>query len=233
MISNRNEDFRAVVAQAIKDACIEDLKEVRRQFGMKTFSSRHSLSRDIMNTHISRRLDSNRFCIETFNRGAHEFIVIYDKSEKTLYSIMKYKTFKGLEKSKKKANVHYLEALGSFNNNNLAEKYQIKFFKDEYRKSQIEDLLFKIVSKEVIDQVEVHKLITFDIKNNELASISVFQLNSELDIINEESWNDYIQVDYDYIGATGLNTEINQENYVLEEDIILGIKGTDIEIKVK
>lgn len=233
MILNRYEDFRTIIAQAIKEACIEDLKEVRRQFGMKTFSCRHSLSRDIMNTHISRRLDSNRFSVETFNRGAHEFIVIYDKNEKTLYSIMKYKTFKGLEKSKKKANVHYLEALGFFNNYNIAEKSQIKFFEDEYRERQIEDLLFKIVRKEVIDEVEVHKLITFDIKNNELASISVFQLNSELDIINEESWNDYITVDYDNIGATGLNTDITQENYALEEEILLGIKGTDIEIKVK
>lgn len=233
MISNRNEDFRTIVAQAIKDSCIEDLKEVRSQFGMKTFSCRHSLSRDIMNTHISRRLDPNRFSVEIFNRGAHEFIVIYDKIEKTLYSIMKYKTFKGLEKSKKKTNVHYLEALGFFNNDKIAEKYQIKFFEDEYRKSQIEDLLFKIVSKEVIEEVKVHKLITFDIKNNELASISVFQLNSELDIINEESWNDYITVDYDDIGTIGLNTDITQEDYALEEYILLGIKGTDIEIKVK
>ena len=233
MISNKNEDFRVIIAQAIKDACTEDLKEVKSHFGLKTFSSRHSLSRDIMNTHISRRLDSNRFSVETFNRGAHQFITIYDNNEKTLYSIMKHKTFKGLEKSNKKANVHYLEALGFMNNDNIVEKSQIKFFEYEYRQSQIEDLLFKIVSKEVIDEVKVHKLITFDINNNELSSISVFQLNSELDIINEESWNDYIAIDYDDIGTRYLNIDINEDEYAIEEEISLGIKGTEIEIKVK
>ena len=79
----------------------------------------------------------------------------------------------------------------------------------------------------------MHKLITFDINNNELSSISVFQLNSELDIINEESWNDYIAIDYDDIGTRYLNIDINEDEYAIEEEISLGIKGTEIEIKVK
>ena len=146
---------------------------------------------------------------------------------------MKMKTFKGLEKSKKKKNVHYLESLGLLNNNIIPKESQIEFFEDEYRQSLMKELLVKIVSKEVVDEVEVHKLITFDIKNNELTSISVFKLNSQLDIIDEESWNEYIGVSYDDIGTRELNMDTIKEDYALEEEIPLGIKGTDIQIKVK
>ncbi|MBC6695802.1 hypothetical protein H9L25_03325 [Terrisporobacter mayombei] len=230
---NRNEDFRSIIAQAIKDAYTEDIRELKDNYELKTFSSRHALAKDLLNTYVFKRLEKNRFIIEKFNRGAHEFISIYDKKEKSLYSLMKMKTFKGLEKSKKKKNVHYLESLGLLNNNTIPKESQIEFFEDKYRQNLMEELLLKIVSKEVVDEVEVHKLITFDIKNNDLTSISVFQLNSQLDIIDEESWNEYIGVDYDDIGTRESNMDTTKEGYALEEEIPLGIKGTDIQIKVK
>lgn len=225
--------FKEVVLQGILDGYTDDLELIKSEHNLETFSSKYPLARDLANGNIINSLDRDRYIFPRFKRGPHEFILIYDKKEKILYSIMQEKTFKSLKRSPNGNKIHYLEALGLINNDRNPLESQVMFFEDEYRMNNTRELLDKMVNSEILDEVEVHNLISFNIKDDEMKSVRSIQLNSNLDIIDDESWNDYIPVKFDNIGISDLDIETIDDEYVDEMGIEISIKGTDIQKIVK
>lgn len=233
MVLMENRKFKEIVLQGILDGYTDDLKLIKSEYSLETFSSRYPLARDLANSNIINSLDRDRYRFPKFKRGAHEFILIYDKKEKILYSTMQEKTFKTLKRSPNGNKIHYLEALGLINYDRNPLESQVMFFEDEYRMNNTKELLDKIVASDILDEVKVHNLISFNIKNNEMKSVRSIQLNSNLDIIAYESWNDYITVKFDDIGISNLDIEAIDYECVDEMDIEISIKGTNIQSVVK
>lgn len=225
--------FKEVILQGILDGYTDDLELIKSEHNLETFSSKYPLARDLANSNIINSLDRDRYVFPKFKRGAHEFILIYDKKEKILYSTMQEKTFKTLKISPNGNKIHYLEALGLINYDRNPLESQVMFFEDEYRMNNTKELLDKMVNRDILDEVKVHNLISFNIKNNEMKSARSIQLNSNLDIIQDESWNDYIPVKFDYIGISNLNIEAIDGEYIDEMEIEISIKGTEIQKVVK
>lgn len=66
-----------------------------------------------------------------------------------------------------------------------------------------------------------------------MKSVKSIQLNSNLDIISDESWNDYIPVKYEDIGLSNIELDEDDDEYADEIGIEISIKGTDIQKVVK
>lgn len=228
-----NRRFREVVLQGILDGYTDDLELIKLEHNLETFSSKYPLARDLANSNIINSLDRDRYVFPRFKRGAHEFILIYDKKEKVIYSIMKEKTFKTLKISPNGNKIHYLEALGLINYERTPLTSQLMLFDDEHRMNNTKELLEKLLSSEILEEAKVHNLIIFDIKNNEMKSVKSIQLNSNLDIISYESWNDYIPVKYEDIGLSNIELDEDDDEYADEIGIEISIKGTDIQKVVK
>ena len=146
---------------------------------------------------------------------------------------MKEKTFKTLKISPNGNKIHYLEALGLINYERTPLTSQLMLFDDEHRMNNTKELLEKLLSSEILEEAKVHNLIIFDIKNNEMKSVKSIQLNSNLDIISDESWNDYIPVKYEDIGLSNIELDEDDDEYADEIGIEISIKGTDIQKVVK
>ena len=232
-----NIKFKTVVLQGIIDGYTEDLNSVRQNYDLETFSSKYTLARDLANSNIKKSLDNSRYEFPKFKRGAHEFILIYDKYDKVLYSIMKEETFNGLRKSQNGKKIHYLEALGIINYGKMPVQSQATFigYEDECRIKNAEQLLGKMLSDDILEEVEVHNLICFNIKNSEMKSARSIQLDLNLDIVGIESWNDCIPVGYDKnnIGVSDIDLDIIDDECAEEIPIEISIKGTDIQKSVK
>ena len=66
---NRNGDFRSIIAQAIKDAYTEDIRELKYNYELKTFSSRHALAKDLLKSLIEEHM--NLFLYMTRKKKAY------------------------------------------------------------------------------------------------------------------------------------------------------------------
>ncbi|MDG6893032.1 DUF5986 family protein [Clostridium perfringens] len=188
---------------------------------------------DMINSEFKEALDKSIFDTVICKRGIWEFLLIYDKLNNTLYTLMKDKRFEDLVKTVKSDKVHYLEALTTVNISLCNEEREQMTFLENLTKEK-EEKIEKTVEelfKDIDGNIDRHILIRFTDKDFELYSISASIVTPALDVLMKEDWAEYIQPKY--------TLEINDNDLLCdEEDIDLSLKeiSNDIiinEIKIK
>ncbi|MDK2919605.1 MAG: hypothetical protein PWQ37_2338 [Candidatus Petromonas sp.] len=120
--------------------------------------------------------------------------------------------------------VHYIDALALINKdlNELSKNsnIQLSFFDDyELREKEIEVLLHNEILKNIDNEVNRLVVISFSVNRLEITSVIAYILTTELEIVYEENWNEFISIDYDNISDNEL-FDINED----DDDIEIGIR---------
>lgn len=228
--------YKALIVNAIQESLKRYYIQYKSEYKTKTNNGRHTITWDFINSGIDLELPKDRFEIIDCKRGIWELILIYDKQTKWLFSLMKDKRFSQLRKQVRKNKVHYLEALGSINNElNTYLDQQITLFElqSDERLENIENTVSSMLSM-LKNEVIRYCLISFTNSYEEITSISASIFNYNLSIQYEESWNDYVSVDFNTIIDIVADSKDNNDEEL--EDIELPLKvniNEDIELPHK
>lgn len=181
-----------------------------------TNNRQHMAKWDFINTSVTNSLLTNdRYLVVPLDRGLFELVMVYDKLNKILYTIMKEQNFNKLISRNSISKAHYMDAMLDANLRYQENPNQISFFDDdalfsEKAESQIQTLAHDI--KVMLDTDEILKYITIvvDFTGYTLTKVDAVFCSKWLEVIESDSWNDYIITEYDEpedIGDIHHNTE--------------------------
>lgn len=193
---------KSIIANAIADSFGSDVNEAVN-IRLKTFISRPFLSWDLLNTKIINSLDHEKFECHISKRGYWKLLLICDVQTGTIFSIMKDDRLTEIRNKNRKV-PHYIDILASINSELKAQNKQIafnNFGRNKFDKSLLSEYLDKLVNG-LSHQITTHAIITFSLHSGELTLINASILDSALDIVYEEPWNQYIIRDYSHLLAS-------------------------------
>lgn len=132
-------------------------------------------------------------------------VVAFDNETSFLFTFMREERYKKLHNTlNKRTRHHYLDALvKNFNGQLSAPNSQMSFFtEDIFSKDTFsdEDKMSETVEKITLDLniestcIQNHVLVLFNSSNFSLSSVRAIIVDSHLDIVYEQSWNEYISV---------------------------------------
>lgn len=128
-------------------------------------------------------------------RGCWNMVMGYDIKERTLISFMREERFSELKKEINSG--HYLYAMSGVLNVGLNEEEQISFFCDEDKKKRSEKTTNDILEQFKIDKESIDKyaVVLIREKNFEVFNVRMCIADSNLDITEQENWNEFINYD--------------------------------------
>jgi hypothetical protein len=125
-------------------------------------------------------------------RGIWPFILIYDRSTKTLFTLLSKKRFLEIQKSWQGKTYHYLDILVCGYNGDLdGEQLALEMpdmDSEKYEPGELRAELLKLVP-EYVDEIDRNVLICFDRQGDVVLSINAYLLASpNLSIAAQEEW---------------------------------------------
>lgn len=181
---------------------------------------------DMINSECKDALLGNKYDIVVCKRGVWQLILMYDKVNKTLYTLMKEKRFDELCKLVRRDKVHYLEAIATVNKWLVKEDVEQLSLFDDFNKVKTEkiDKTLEYLLKNIDGEVKKHVLLTFTEKKLELYSMVALIVTPTLRVLHRENWSEYIEPKYI---LDNISESVSNED---EEEIALGLKVTKEEI---
>ncbi|MCY7898103.1 DUF5986 family protein [Bacillus rugosus] len=221
-----SDDYKTLIIKSVADAFSKDIRAFKEEFDLETYNGLNFLKWDFTNTNIIRSLPSGEFQCLKARRGPWKFVLIFDKNSGNLYTLMRQDRFSEIQEKTNREKVHYLDALASLN-------YFVKSDRESYRQINLFDLdgqLWKEEAAKILSElienldgeVKCYTLLTFCNDKSEITDFTALILTPSLGIAYEESWNDYIPVEYD------LDVKENETQYDNEdEDIELLLRDVE------
>lgn len=186
------------IVKCISEAIGDDVKAClqKEYINDRKSNAKKLLKWDFINRNFTSNLLGDELTAEYAKRGAWYLVPLFAKETGTLFTVMREERFKELQrKQKKRRKAHYIDALTKSFNFDLDENEQLSLFEEE----QFEEKEVKKIVKEILGdfQVEcsvIHRYATilFEEYNSEIISIRCCVLDSSLQVIDEDSWSEYI-----------------------------------------
>lgn len=194
--------FIEIVSSSISNAIGDDIKGDIKSQGLITHNSTPTRIWDHLNTNLCKNFNGMDIIAHKTKRGSWELVPVFEKETGFLYVLMRENRFKILKKeSSKRKKAHYTEALAKTLNKDLQAKYyQLALGEDNDGKFNDADYVRGIVQKIFEDLnipnniVKRHALILFNDVNGMLSSLRCCIIDSNLNIVEDEIWNEYIKV---------------------------------------
>ncbi len=189
------------MTRVIEGAVGDDIKRDVRENQLVTQNSTPARIWDHLNTSIAKNAEKNGCLYSLTKRGPWNMIIIYDNESKYVITIMREERLKEIRKgSKKRKSLHYLQAFTQCYNRDLyADGKQQSMFEEETALNDVYKDAENIVQKmiESINSTKNHAiarhvLVLFSSMNYQLTNIRAVMIDTDLDIVCEESWNKYI-----------------------------------------
>ncbi|MGE5630241.1 MAG: DUF5986 family protein [Caulobacteraceae bacterium] len=192
------DNFISIITKCLCDAVGDDIREDIKSRRLITQNSTPSRIWDLINTNICERFARSDVIANPTKRGAWEFVPVFERSTGTIYSLMREQRFASLKKElPKRRNAHYIDAfVRSLNSDLLAPQGQISLFTVSFcNEDYIKEIVQKVINDLSIpnELVERHAIILFQSFNNELSSLRCCIVDSNLDIVSEANWSNYIK----------------------------------------
>ena len=192
--------------------------EMQKEHPTRTHNARGHLLWDFIFTELDKNFMQVGYQVNTIKRGLWHALYIYDENSKYLYTFMRYKNFTNLQNKKPENTLsHYVNILSKLNDN-LKETYQpvyeqMSFFKelplDEDTDNELKKLLEEMTSK-IIGEIERYAIVVVDQQKGKVQDIQCIIPTFNLDTMYSESWNEFINVHYEY--ETSVIEPVAQEN---------------------
>ena len=222
-----DEKTKRKFATAINYGLGADLDIPQWELELKTHNYKSGLRWDLINTSLMRDFDCDSVLFSIQKRGFFEFILMLHKPTNILFSFMKEDRLKEIIKSKPGETPHYYNALTMLNNDLKAQIEQLQIipvqkfsFKDKQLSEMLNNLCHDLLEKKETLTCR-HVIITFSSINKSLGSLKATILNSNFEIVDEESWNEFIPVVYEHDAEI---IEIEDESEEEQEEISPEIK---------
>lgn len=190
--------FITIIAKCLVDAVGDDIKEDIQ--GLVTQNGTAARIWDFINTNICKNFIKSDVIANPTKRGGWGLVPAFDRSTGTMYSLMREQRFLEVKKQRpKRRKATYLDALvGSLNAELTAPQHQTLLFPSlsyKFNDIQIQEIVQKIIFDLGIpnELVKRHALILFQSSNYELISLRCCIVDSNLDIVAEANWNNYIK----------------------------------------
>lgn len=241
---------KLAIIESIANAIDKDLIDFKSENKLVTYNSIHMLKWDFTNTNLVNKFENTEFTCHVAKRGAWRFILLCDKVNKVLYTLMRRDRFEQIQSNERTEKVHYIESLVLPNKNlSVPDQFKRSFQGDlfdlngEGREEKLQEVFNDLTQN--LGPIEKYVLITFESDKNMLTSVSALLLTSKLEIAYEEDWSDLIPASYDSDEGTNDSQETYddgfeeielplRDNSVSEEDEVEPfIRGNDGEIKGK
>lgn len=219
-----SEEYKISIVKAVQEGLKQYSANYKKEFNTITNNGQHSVIWDFINTEVIKEMPSSKFEVIVAKRGLWELILIFDKETNHLYSLMKEKRLRQLQHRIRKDTIHYIDALVKNNAdlNELASEQTNMFeYIDEDRNEHIDKTLCEMLHA-IKEKVERYILVTFSDSNYEVLSISADIVAENLDIVYSESWEQYIQAEFDMVISSLKDSYDNDDE--VTEDIPLSLK---------
>jgi len=195
-----SDTFINIIAKCLVDAVGDDIKEDIETHEFVTQNGTAARVWDYLNRNICKRFDRSDIIARPTKRGPWGLVPVFDRRSGTIYSLMREQRFSELKKQRpKRRNANYIDALvGSLNSDLIAPQHQPSLFPslpNKFEDKQIREIVQKIISDLGIpnELVKRHALILFQSSSYELLSLRCCITNSNLNIVEEADWNNYIK----------------------------------------
>ncbi len=190
------------LSDSISSAVGDDIGGDIKSHGLITQNSTPTRIWDFLNTNLCKKFIEFDIVAHPTKRGPWGLVPIFERKTGFLYILMRESRLKTLkEESSKRKNAHYAEALAkSLNGDLVARQYQIPLLEINNEKFENEEYIRKIVQKIFEDLgvpgnvVKRHALVLFNDVNGVLLSLRCCIVDSNLHIVEEANWNEYIKV---------------------------------------
>ncbi|WP_018703818.1 DUF5986 family protein [Anaeromusa acidaminophila] len=205
--------FISVITKCVSDAVGDDIKGDIKSHGLVTQNSTPTRIWDLLNTNICKNFNQIDIIANPTKRGPWEMVPIFERNTGIVYSLMREQRFELLKKEfPKRRNAHYIDAFArSLNADLCAAKNQLLLFPLCEKKFNNEEFIQEIIEKIFRDLgvpnelVRHHALILFSSFNNELASLRCCVVDSNLGIVDEVDWSNYIKASESIIAGKALD----------------------------
>ncbi len=207
---------KKMLVNAIQNGLLDSKRE-RESNQTITNNRKHMSKWDFVNTNVSKTLEYNeRFCIIPLDRGLFEPIMIFDRKTKNLYTIMKVKNFEKVLSRQEITKCHYMDAMLDNNlpyktNPNQLSLLEANDMFSEKAEQQIDELSTNIKTMFHTDIISKYYTIVVDFSGYILTSVEIYFCSKWLEILENESWNDFILPSYEIVGEPD-NVLYNKEN---------------------
>ena len=195
---NLKDTTKYSIVKCISDAIGDDVKAClkKEHIDDRKSNAKKFIKWDFINRNFTKNFLSTELTSEYAKRGAWYFVPLFNKETGTLFSIMREDRFNELQKKHfKRIKAHYLDAFVQSFNFDLDQNKQMSLFgTDKFDEKEVKVIVEGILKDFQMDNSVVHRYATilFEEYNSELISIRCCVLDSSLQIVEEESWNEFI-----------------------------------------
>ena len=190
----------------ISNAVSHEYSETMDILSLRTKNCKHFLLWDIIHKALLNSFHKDQILSTQRKRGPWEFVLLYDPTSNTIFSFIKQKRFKELQKAKAGRKVpHYLDALVTLNNSLQAQMKQGTIFEVEGTNSELKEKAAELLDYLCADFASAdrkivanHVLICFSNNSGMLTSINACVLDNDFDVVEEKDLSKAISFD---IGA--------------------------------
>lgn len=198
-----------------------------------TDNRKHMEKWDRINTSIGSAFEvDDSYIFIPLDRGLFKPIMMFDKTNKVLYTVIKKQNYKKLMDRKSIEKTHYIDAMLDYNYEYQKAPAQTclfdeeSFFSDSAQR-QIVELKNMIESLLSINEIQKYFTIVIDFSGYELSEAQCVLCSKWLTEIASENWSDYITPSYediedngkiDYVPEVNMETIINIKPSKIEEE---------------
>lgn len=215
------DEFKYIIAKCLSNAVGDDIREDIRHNRLDEHNNGDSHRIwDFINRNLAENFyDAHNTVVAKTKRGSWVMTPVFEETTRTLITLMREARFKQLKAANAngESKFHYVTALTECLNEELitleGELTLFDFDDNEDDKSQKQQIVGKILNdlQVPLQEVNQYAVVLFETKNYELFSLRCCILDSNLDIIAQEDWSNYIAV-RESVVVEQINTEDEIQN---------------------
>lgn len=218
ILINKSPEFIKKIEKSISNAVGDDIILDKKINEFDTGNGTPNRIWDFINRNIGKNLSKEDYITGVTKRGRWEIKPIFEKETGILYTLMREERLIELKREVTKRNsLHYAQALADALNKDLIPcQEQLSIFEQQnyYDQDQILQIVHKIFEDLSIPGgiVKHHALILFSSSNYELVSLRCCVVKSDLNVVAEADWNNFIQINESTIMEQVSSQESNYTN---------------------
>ncbi|MCJ8173514.1 DUF5986 family protein [Clostridium botulinum] len=215
---NKSPDFIKRIEKSLSNAIGDDIKIDIKINELDTRNSVPNRIWDFINRNISKNFPEEEYVAKPTKRGRWEMKPIFEKSTGILYTLMREERLSELKKEvTKRKSAHYVQALSEVLNKELTTcGEQLSLFEKQsyYAEEKIREIVHKIFNDLSIPDniVKHHAIILFSSNNYELVSLKCCIVKSDLSIVAQSDWSNYIEASESTVAEVTVEPETSYMN---------------------
>ena len=204
------------VVKGLSSAVGDDLLESIRKADLseRYSNSKKFLKWDLINRNFIKAFHNSNIVAEYANRGPWFMVPLVDKRNGVVYSVLREDRFRELRSKKdRRKKPHYIDAFIQMFNFDITKYRQVSFFNDDFPDEEVCNIVQSVLESLNVVRgiINRHAIILFEEYNHELVNVRCCIVDTNLSIVFEESWNQYIKHEQSTITEQVVENEMKEE----------------------